>query len=63
MIHKKKYRLRMVSKNISLEGLHRFHGANLNISSNLLRKSLLPRKSMSWALRKQQGVNVFQQNS
>ena len=31
----KKYRLRMVSKNILLEGLNRFHGANLTLSSDM----------------------------
>ena len=31
----KKYRLRTVSKNILLEGLNRFHGTNLTLSSDV----------------------------
>ena len=31
----KKYRLRTVSKNSLLEGLNRFHGANLTLSSDV----------------------------
>ena len=31
----KKYRLGTVSKNIILEGLNRFHGANLTLSSDV----------------------------
>ena len=31
----KKYRLGTVSKNILLEGLNRFHGANLTLSSDV----------------------------
>ena len=34
MIHKK-YRLGTVSKNILLEGLNRFHGANLTLNSDV----------------------------
>ena len=35
MFHKKKHRLETVSKNILLEGLNRFHGANLNLNSDV----------------------------
>ena len=33
MIHEKKYRLGTVSKNILLESIYRFQGANLSLSS------------------------------
>ena len=35
----KKYRLRIVSKNILQEGFNRFHGANLTLSSDVDGKS------------------------
>ena len=35
MIQKKKYRLGTISKNILLEALNRFHGANLTLSSDV----------------------------
>ena len=49
MIHKK-YRLGTVSKNILLEGLKRFHGANLSLSSDVDQDTAYPTdwESLGW---------------